>query len=169
LNWISVGIILFDYHNIDQTLPDPDKFTPHLAELDRTATSENGMFGFPVTTYNGAVPNTVAWQKTWASFFADLLRGVLKFDTEANGHCAKLDEVFDHTISYFIHRLLGVLQSDRRELRPSLIHGDIGEGNVGTDLITGEVIFADASSYYAHNEMELGLLRWSETMRLSAA
>jgi protein-ribulosamine 3-kinase len=156
--------ILFDYRNINQTLPDPDKFTSRLAELHRTATSENGMFGFPVTTCDGAVPHIVAWQKSWALFFADMLRGVLKFDTDTNGHWAELDDVFDRTISHVIPRLLGVLQSEGRELRPSLIHGDMGEGNVGTDLDTGEIIFVDASSYYAHNEMELGLWRWSETM-----
>ena len=33
--------------------------------------------------------------------------------------------------------------------------------NVGTILETGDVILYDAGSYYAHNEMELGIWRYA--------
>ena len=40
-------------------------------------------------------------------------------------------------------------------------------GNVGTRLETGDVILYDAGSYYAHNEMELGIWRcqWGQFFR----
>ena len=40
-------------------------------------------------------------------------------------------------------------------------------GNVGTTLETGDLILYDAGSYYAHNEMELGIWRcaWGEYFR----
>ena len=40
-------------------------------------------------------------------------------------------------------------------------------GNVGTTLETGDVILYDAGSYYAHNEMELGIWRcqWGQYFR----
>lgn len=45
-------------------------------------------------------------------------------------------------------------------LRPTL-------GNVGTLLETGDVVLYDAGSYYAHNEMELGIWRcqWGQFFR----
>ena len=65
--------------------PDPAQFTTRLAELHHKSESPNGMFGFEVTTCDGKLPQTVAWGKNWATFFAKLLRGVLKLDIEANG------------------------------------------------------------------------------------
>ncbi|KXH36155.1 hypothetical protein CNYM01_12071 [Colletotrichum nymphaeae SA-01] len=39
---------------------------------------------------------------------------------------------------------------------PSLIHGDLWEGNTGINKDTNLPILSDAGSYFAHNEMELG-------------
>jgi protein-ribulosamine 3-kinase len=156
--------ILFNHHNIDQTSPDPEKFLQRLVELHQTTTSENGMFGFPVSTCDGAVPLNLTWQKDWASFYTQVLRGLLDLDNEANGNWIQLDEIFDRMASDVIPRLLGALYLDGRELRPCLIHGDMWEGNFGKDTDTGEIIFVDASSYYAHNELELGLWRWAPLM-----
>ena len=40
-------------------------------------------------------------------------------------------------------------------------------GNVGTTLETGDIILYDAGSYYAHNEMDLGIWRcqWGQYFR----
>jgi fructosamine-3-kinase len=42
-------------------------------------------------------------------------------------------------------------------LKPCLIHGDLWEGNIGTDSQTGEIFIFDSGAYYAHNEMEIGM------------
>lgn len=42
---------------------------------------------------------------------------------------------------------------------PWLIHGDLWEGNIGTEFETGETYIFDAGAYYAHNEMEIGMWR----------
>ena len=67
-------------------------------------------------------------KRDWATFFGKLLRGVLKHDTEANVIWPELEAAAVHIITGFIPRLLGVLQADGRELKPSLIHGDCWEG-----------------------------------------
>lgn len=149
---------------IDPHLPDPDKFTARLAALHLTATSPNGKFGFPEPTCDGALPHRVAWKSNWGDFYGELLRGVLEHDTAANGKWEELDVIVNRTITNVIPRLLGVLQEDGRQLRPALIHGDMYSGNLGTNTETGEIVIFDASSFYAHNEMELGLWRWNETM-----
>ena len=58
-----------------------------------------------------------------------------------------------------IPRLLGALGVEGRTIKPMLIHGDLWEGNIGTDRVTGNLYVFDAASYYAHNEMELGIWR----------
>jgi len=77
----------------------------------------------------------------------------------------KLDSIVNHTITYVTPPILGVLQDGGRQLRPALIHGDMYAENFGTNAETGEVVVWDASSYYAHNEMELGLWRWNKVMQ----
>ena len=36
---------------------------------------------------------------------------------------------------------------------------DLWDGNIGTSSTTGEIYIFDASSYYAHNEMEIAIWR----------
>jgi len=173
---------LSDFLDLDTSAPEPAQFTARVAELHRKSKSPNGMFGFEGTTCDGTtcdgkVPHTVAWEKSWATFFGKLLRGVLKLDTEVNGVWPELEAAADQVITGVIPRLLGILQAGGHELKPSLIHGDCWEGrcpkpshglteidlallgNVGTLLETGGVILYDAGSYCAHNEMELGIWR----------
>lgn len=60
-----------------------------------------------------------------------------------------------------IPKLLGALQSDGREIMPTLIRGDLWEQNVGIDMPTGETVVFDPGYTYAHNEMEFGTSRCS--------
>ena len=108
--------------------PNPARFTARLAELHRKSESPNAMFGFEVTTCDGKLPHTVAWEKSWATFFSKFLRGVLKLDTEANGVWPELEAAAEQVITGVIPRLLGILQAEGRELKASLIHGDCWVG-----------------------------------------
>ena len=144
--------------------PDKTAFLKRLIELHQTGTSSNGEFGFSVETCDGAVPHDVTWQSNWGDFYARLLQRVAGIDADVNGHWEFLDTVLAITYSRVIPRLLGALSSSGRTLKPSLIHGDIGESNYGIDADTHEIITWDASSYYAHFEMEMGLWRWAPLM-----
>ena len=119
---------LSDFVDMKTSAPEPVQFTARLAEMHRKSKSPYGMFGFPVTTCDGKLPHTVAWEASWATFFAKLLRGVLKLDTESNGTWPELEAAAQQVINGVIPRLLSILQSDSRELKPSLIHGDCWEG-----------------------------------------
>ncbi|KAL9607801.1 MAG: hypothetical protein Q9167_007319 [Letrouitia subvulpina] len=158
---------LSDFIDMDTSAPDPVHFAARVAQLHRKSKSPDGMFGFNVTTCDGKLPHTVAWEKSWATFYGKLLRGVLELDREVNGVWPELEAVANQVIGAVIPRLLGILQSDGRKLKPSLIHGDCWEGNVGTSLENGDIILYDAGSYYAHNEMELGIWRcqWGQFFR----
>ena len=71
----------------------------------------------------------------------------------------ELEIAVDRTLSQVIPRLLGALESAGRSIKPCLIHGDLWEGNIGTEYETGNIFIFDAAPYYAHNEMELAI--WS--------
>ena len=56
-------------------------------------------------------------------------------------------------------RLLGALEYHGPKIKPCLIHGNLWDGNIGTDYHTGNLYIFDGASYYVHKEMELGIWR----------
>lgn len=156
---VDTYFFIEDFLDMDICVPEPLQLTSKLADMHHTITSPNGMFGFPVVTCDGKVPHTVGWEKNWAVFFTKLLKGVLQIDTEVNGVWPEMEAAANQLFAAVIPRLLGVLQSDGREIKASLIHGDLWGGNIGTLVETGETILFDAGSYYAHNEMDMATWR----------
>lgn len=67
--------------------------------------------------------------------------------------------VFERTQTHLIPRLIGAVEANGRSVKPYLIHGDLWDGNVGTDSDTSDPFIFDAAVYYAHHEMELGIWR----------
>ena len=87
---------------------------------------------------------------------ARLRKHVAQLDHETNGHWEALEKIEERIFSHVIPRLVGVLESEGRSIKPCLIHGDLWEGNTGTTFDTGNIYTFDAASFYAHNEMEIG-------------
>ena len=158
----QVFFFLGDFHDMDFSVaPEPVHFMSQIAELHRKGTSPNGMFGFSVATVCGRMERTVTWEKSWAKSFTHQLKDVIGYDNAANGPWPEYDVACKQLIHVVIPKLLGALQSDGREITPTLIHGDLWEWNVGIDIETGENVVFDPGSIYAHNEMEFGTWRCS--------
>jgi protein-ribulosamine 3-kinase len=158
----QVYFYLQKYHDMDlKSVPDPAELASLIAELHEKGQSPNGMFGYHVPTGGGILVRTVTWEKSWATQFTHQLKDVIKLDNEANDPWLEYDAACKQIIDHVIPRLLGILQSDGREITPSLVHLDIWEGNVATDLETGRIITFDAGCCYAHNEIEFGTWRCS--------
>lgn len=122
-----------------------------LALMHKHGVSPNGQFGFDRPTHCGATEQDNTWNKSWPSFWADQRIGDLVKrigDKELRDLEAKMRE-------HVYPRLLDTLQ----DVKPAIIHGDLWSGNAGTDRQTGEPIIFDPSSYYAHNEAELGIMK----------
>lgn len=135
----TVYFFLGDFHDLDfSASPDPSRFTSQIAKLHRTGVSPTGMFGFPVLTVIGKMERTVTWEKNWAKSFIHQLRDAIKYDNETNGSWPELAAACSQLIEVVIPRLLGALQSDGRGIKPSLIHGDLWEWNIGIDKQTGK-------------------------------
>ena len=147
-----------DFKDIQLGLPDPLKLARRVVQLHSNI-SPNGMFGFDVTTFNGKVNHVTEWEPSWRKFFTRLLSNTLRVDAEANGRWPELAVVAEQVLSAVCPRLLDILQEGSEPIVPRLIHANIWAGNTGTDEETGDVIFYDCGSYYAHNEMELGMWR----------
>lgn len=146
---------------VPDTMPDPVKLGVRVAamHLNPAARSPTGMFGFPVQTYDGARTQAVDWDPSWTSFFSKLLARAYEQDTETNGIWPELDAVYRRVQTHLIPRLIGALESDGRKVEPVLIHGDMWDGNIGTEEGTGDPWIFDCAAYYGHNEMELGIWR----------
>lgn len=150
---------LCEFIYITSDLPDPQALGARLARMHRDSQSPNGKFGFPVPTYDGKLPQITSWDSSWTTFFSNLLSGIARLDVEVNGPWDELQMALDQTLQKVIPRLLDALEADGRRIKPCLIHGDLWEGNIGTDYRTGNIYIFDAASYYAHNEMEIGIWR----------
>ncbi|KAI1324506.1 Fructosamine kinase-domain-containing protein [Xylariaceae sp. FL0255] len=147
---------LSEFIEMSDRMPDPNQLGAKVARLHRESTSPNGQFGFHITTCQGRVPQMVTWEKSWTTFFTKLIQHVIRLDTEHNGYWKDLDIVQERLISQVVPRLLDPLQTGGRSIKPSLIHGDLWEGNTGTAYGNGNVYIFDAAVLYAHFEMEIG-------------
>ncbi|KAH9906959.1 Fructosamine/Ketosamine-3-kinase [Xylariomycetidae sp. FL2044] len=147
---------LSEYIDMSDRMPDPNRLCAGIANLHRDSHSPNGEFGFHITTCQGRVPQDVSWEKNWTVFFTKLLRHVMKMDFELNGRWEELDQVENRLIDHVVPRLLDALVEDGRQIKPSLIHADLWEGNTGTAFSNGAVYVFDCAAFYAHSEMEVG-------------
>jgi protein-ribulosamine 3-kinase len=64
---------IMEFKRSTSGLPDPGKLGMRLAELHNRSSSLTGKFGFPLTTYDGALTQVVEWDSSWASFFSKLV------------------------------------------------------------------------------------------------
>ncbi|EHK27169.1 uncharacterized protein TRIVIDRAFT_188080 [Trichoderma virens Gv29-8] len=138
------------------TAPDPGDFCLRLANLHKLSKSPNGKFGFHTLTCDGDRAHVVDWQDSWVVFYRNLFLGVCELDVKRNGSWPEYERAIQQVAWKVIPRLLEPLQSEGRQIKPCIIHGDLWEGNMGIKKETGETVIFDAGSYFAHNELELG-------------
>jgi fructosamine-3-kinase len=148
--------------------PDPIQFSTKLVQLHKDSMSPNGQFGFHINTCQGNLQQQTAWNPSWTDFYVQLLRGAMKLNKELNGDWKDLEPCIDRLISHVVPQVIAPLEANGRKVKPCLIHGDLWDGNVGTDFETGEIYVFDASVYYAHYEMEIAMWRAQQNKILGA-
>jgi protein-ribulosamine 3-kinase len=153
---IELYFFLSEFVEMEEGMPDPARLCANLARLHSESKSPNGQFGFHIITCQGHVPQAVAWENTWIALFTKLLLHVIRLDVELNGYWDDLDKLENRLLSIVMPRLLRVLETEGRTIKPSLIHADLWEGNTGTCSKTGKVYISAAAAFYAHYEMEVG-------------
>jgi fructosamine-3-kinase len=92
------------------------------------------------------------WEENWEKFFTRNMRHTLKLELAAQGPELEFETLLPILFDKVIPRLLRLLESEDRSVKPSLIHGDLWYANTGIDADTGEPLVFDACCFYAHNE-----------------
>ena len=150
---------LCDFIEMINENPDPAQLCTKLVQMHQASQSPTGQFGFHLNTCQGNLPQQTAWNPSWVDFYIQLVKGAMQLNRERNGVWKNLEQVVDRLITHVVPQVLGPLEAQGRFVKPTLIHGDLWDGNIGTDLETGEIYVFDASVFYAHNEMEVAMWR----------
>ena len=118
----------------------------HLAEPAVAEARDDGMFGFSVNNTIGDTPQPNAWGSDWVEFFREKrIRHQLKLARDST--LSELGEaVVENMPRWF---------APCGEIRPSILHGDLWSGNIGT--VGGRPSAFDPAAYYGHSEAEFGM------------
>ncbi|KAI1314240.1 Fructosamine kinase-domain-containing protein [Xylaria venustula] len=163
----STYFILMQFREVGEQPPNPLKFPARLAEFHKKSKSPTGKFGFHITTCHSKLPQiTNCWEDSWETLYKKQLAQMIFLDKEKHGEWPEFQKLCQLTLEKVIPRLLGPLQSEGRTIEPCLIHGNLWDENTATDMDTGEPFIFDGSSFYGHNEYEIGNWR-SARHRLS--
>lgn len=156
---VDTYFLLMNFLELNPGLPEPAIFCERLANLHQRSVSPTGKFGFHVITCQGPHDQNTEWTGNWCLFYTRLLTQYFETEIENNGPSEKYQETFARLKKEVIPQILQPLQAGGRELKPSLLHGDLWEGNCSTNLETGEPVTYDAASFYGHNELDLAVWR----------
>ncbi|KAI0017935.1 Fructosamine kinase-domain-containing protein [Xylariomycetidae sp. FL0641] len=141
-----------DFFDLTVGLPVATTLCVKLARLHSCRDSQDHRFGFPVTTYNGDLPQNNTWSDSWEEYFLQAFRSIVGLLTERREQCSDLEALLPRLYEKVIPRLLRPL-----DIEPSLVHGDLWGGNMAT--VKGgspECIVFDPASFWGHNEYDLG-------------
>lgn len=148
--------LLAEFRNVGEQPPEPpSKFTERLSEMHQNSVSPTGKFGFHVTTCHTFVPQiTDLWEEKWYDLYKKQYGWMVDLDLEKNGLWPEFKLLTDMTLNKVIPRLLEPLQSEGRNIKPCLIHGDLWDENAATDMNTGEPFVYDAGSFYGRHSLK---------------
>ncbi|AEO68575.1 uncharacterized protein THITE_2118142 [Thermothielavioides terrestris NRRL 8126] len=137
-------------------IPSVTDFPKLVAEFHQRGRSPTGEFGFPITTYGGRNPQTFPLCKSWEECFSRGLENIFDMEEKTHGPDEEMRQLRRGLMTKVIPRLLRPLETEGRVLTPTLVHGDLWDGNASVDKATGRPMIFDATPLYAHNEYELG-------------
>lgn len=125
----------------------------HLARLHDVS---GPAFGFPFDTLTGPLDLPNPWTDSWVDFYREYR--LLHFARDAREHGPLTDAFFDR-ICRVADDLPAVIDAPQS---PALIHGDAWTNNLLA--CDGELVaFLDPACYYAHPEVELAYVDWTDT------
>ncbi|MCJ1401864.1 hypothetical protein MMC11_005081 [Xylographa trunciseda] len=151
----NVHFFLCGFVDMTDDLPDSQLLGASLAELHKRGLSPNGKYGFPVPTLQGTIPQYTDWCDSWEEFFSNSIKRVMENEEKSQGPDPEVQKLCEAILSKVVPRLLRPLETGGRTIQPRLVHGDIWDGNVSTDVKTNLPVIFDATCIYAHNESTL--------------
>ncbi|KAK3306823.1 Fructosamine kinase-domain-containing protein [Chaetomium strumarium] len=158
--------LLARFHEFSDDIPDQQSFPKLVAEFHQRGASKTGEFGFPITMYGGRNPQTFPLCKSWEQCFSKGLEKIFDMEEQTHGPDEEMRRLREGLMTKVIPRLLRPLETEGRTLTPTLVHGNLWDGNASVDVTTGHPMFYDSTPLYAHNEYELGPW-WPRRHRMS--
>lgn len=156
----NVHFLLMDYRDLTGDVPGSRTIPAKLAEMHKKGISPNGKFGFHIPTglpfLHREFEQANTWSLSWEQFFTDLYIPIFHWEQKMHGADDKMQMLFKGMVEKVIPRLLRPLETGGCHISPTLLHGDLHDGNTGTDEATKSPLIFDATSFYGHNEYDLG-------------
>ncbi|KXG50319.1 Fructosamine/Ketosamine-3-kinase [Penicillium griseofulvum] len=148
-------------------LPNVTDFPAAVAQLHKNGISPNGKFGFPVTTYQGRLPQNTTECDRWEESFSNGIEQFFKAEEEAQGFDEEMVALRRAIMGKVIPQLLRPLEADGNKIQTCLVHGDLWDGNTSVDSKSNKPLIFDACSSYAHHELthEIGKLYVAEYLQ----
>lgn len=140
------------FRNLQPRLPPLPQFLAVLKKLHGSSVSPTGKFGFHCKTYCGPPVMTNEWTDSWEEFWGRQFRSDIAYAQQVFGKDEDLETLSEEFIRKVVARLLRPLQTGGRNIKPSLCHGDLWDGNVQTDVDTKQTILFDSCTFYGHAE-----------------
>ena len=110
-------------------------------------------YGFEFDTQIGGLKQINKISYNWVDFFREFRLGYIY---EIINSSNKMEAEINIKIEFLLNKLNEFLPKNPK---PSLLHGDLWEGNIlfNNSKFVG---FIDPGSFYGHNELEIAYLRW---------
>jgi fructosamine-3-kinase len=150
---------LSEFRSMVEASPDVAKdakfvaeFSKTIAELHKRIANHERKFGWPFFVFAGRNPRVYPLSHSWEETFTEGLRRTFDIEEMAQGPDEEWTQLRDALFEKVIPRLLRPLQTDGRNIVPTLIHGDLWHGNVGIDANTRRCVIYDPSPMFAHHE-----------------
>lgn len=154
-NDTSKSFYLTRFRNLHPLLPPPPHLVAIVKRLHQTSISPTGKFGFQSATYWGPPPIRNEWTDSWEEFWTRQFRSDVAYAQQVHGEDEELAKLAEELIQKPVARLLRPLQTGGRQIKPSLCHGDIWDGNIRIDADTKQPILFDSCAFYGHGEVDL--------------
>ena len=148
----NIHFFLCGFVDMDEDLPDVQKLARGLAELHIIGVNSDGKYGFYLPTLQGTISQYTEWTETWEESFSNSIRRVFENEEKSQGYDEEVHELCRLTLEKVVPRLLRPLETGGREIQPRLVHGDIWDGKVSTDLNLNTPVIYDATCINGHNE-----------------
>jgi fructosamine-3-kinase len=136
-------------------IPLPPKFCAEPDELHSKSmekSSPGGNFGFHLDTCQGNILRYNDWCDTWEKYFRMAMEEMIKRKQLTQGPYPEIDKLQKPLVVKVIPRLLRLLESNGRRIKPCLVHGDLWHGNTCVSSGTNEPYAFDSCALWAHNE-----------------
>ncbi|KAK6860529.1 hypothetical protein PG995_004165 [Apiospora arundinis] len=157
------------YCELSGDLPSLSKFPELLAEMHRwsaaspSAMGQGDLFGLDLVTYGGRNPHSFPPSPSWEEAFTRGLQKTFDMEEATQSPDTEMRRLLQSMMTKVVPRLLRPLETETEGIAvtPTLVHGDLWDGNISVDVDTGGPVIFDATPLYAHHEY--GLTPWWAT------